>query len=378
MVCATQNYEKFHIVERLNETQYKDVRDLNLAIHDCSSIQQLAEVTARGVSDLYGVNEFRWLEIEQAQNRLLWSCAYSETYKRLSIGNIADEHASLSELKYALRSEVTQGAENFLLLSEETNNEVLSCTPSFRQHMQNCGLKELVNLQVYDREEGKVFLSLGFKKSVLSKEIKNELKYLSENIRVAVKKISRQASCMNMIRALQGTRKENCLAGISVLSSDGAKLWDVDSTTATLLTRSGAAVKSEAGWVMSEALQEWIKQIMNSHVRITARENTYTYVFTKEKERITATVFLECAGRGGIMTLISDRVSPQIAVGTENMELFTRRERQIANLMLNNDTSIEIAEVLNISKRTVEKHLENIYLKLGVKNRLTAIKKLKE
>lgn len=44
----------------------------------------------------------------------------------------------------------------------------------------------------------------------------------------------------------------------------------------------------------------------------------------------------------------------------------TRREREILLLVLNNLTSKQIADKLGISDRTVSKHRENIYHKLGV------------
>jgi DNA-binding NarL/FixJ family response regulator len=47
-------------------------------------------------------------------------------------------------------------------------------------------------------------------------------------------------------------------------------------------------------------------------------------------------------------------------------EQLTRREREILLLVLNDLTSKQIAEKLDISDRTVSKHRENIYHKLGV------------
>ena len=47
-------------------------------------------------------------------------------------------------------------------------------------------------------------------------------------------------------------------------------------------------------------------------------------------------------------------------------EQLTRREKEILLLVLNDLTSKQIAEKLSISDRTVSKHRENIYHKLGV------------
>ena len=46
----------------------------------------------------------------------------------------------------------------------------------------------------------------------------------------------------------------------------------------------------------------------------------------------------------------------------------TKREKEIIKNILDQKSNVEIAEVLSISKRTVETHRKNIMLKLGVKN----------
>ena len=51
----------------------------------------------------------------------------------------------------------------------------------------------------------------------------------------------------------------------------------------------------------------------------------------------------------------------------------SRREVEILTLVRMGKTSGEIAETLFLSRRTVEKHLENVYCKLGVDNRTAAI-----
>lgn len=50
----------------------------------------------------------------------------------------------------------------------------------------------------------------------------------------------------------------------------------------------------------------------------------------------------------------------------------TRREREIINCLVTGTTNREIARSLNISMGTVKTHLDNIYVKLGVSNRLEA------
>lgn len=50
----------------------------------------------------------------------------------------------------------------------------------------------------------------------------------------------------------------------------------------------------------------------------------------------------------------------------------TRREREVIVLVARGLTNREVARMLNIAPRTVDKHLENAYRQLGVTNRVEA------
>jgi DNA-binding CsgD family transcriptional regulator len=49
----------------------------------------------------------------------------------------------------------------------------------------------------------------------------------------------------------------------------------------------------------------------------------------------------------------------------------TPRELEIADWIAQGKTNAEIAEILGPSRRTIEKHVEHILVKLGVENRLS-------
>lgn len=54
----------------------------------------------------------------------------------------------------------------------------------------------------------------------------------------------------------------------------------------------------------------------------------------------------------------------------------TKREAEIIHWMIRDKSNQQISEILNISHRTVQKHCENIYSKLGVNNRAASITKV--
>ncbi len=54
----------------------------------------------------------------------------------------------------------------------------------------------------------------------------------------------------------------------------------------------------------------------------------------------------------------------------------TRRERDVLVLVADGKTNLQIADRLSLSPRTVQKHLEHVYDKLGVRTRTAAAMKL--
>ena len=53
--------------------------------------------------------------------------------------------------------------------------------------------------------------------------------------------------------------------------------------------------------------------------------------------------------------------------------ILTKREKEIFKLLITNKTTKEIAELLNISEKTVRNHISNAMQKLGVKGRAQAV-----
>ena len=56
--------------------------------------------------------------------------------------------------------------------------------------------------------------------------------------------------------------------------------------------------------------------------------------------------------------------------------ILTPREKEIFNLLIENNTTKEIANKLNISEKTVRNHISNVMQKLGVKGRAAAVVEL--
>lgn len=56
--------------------------------------------------------------------------------------------------------------------------------------------------------------------------------------------------------------------------------------------------------------------------------------------------------------------------------ILTKREKEVFDLLINSKTTIEIADILKISEKTVRNHISNAMQKLGVKGRAAAVVEL--
>ena len=53
--------------------------------------------------------------------------------------------------------------------------------------------------------------------------------------------------------------------------------------------------------------------------------------------------------------------------------ILTNREREVFLLLIKNNTTNDIADILRISEKTVRNHISNVIQKLGVKGRAQAV-----
>jgi len=56
--------------------------------------------------------------------------------------------------------------------------------------------------------------------------------------------------------------------------------------------------------------------------------------------------------------------------------ILTKREKEVFEMLIINKTTKEIANLLNISEKTVRNHISNAMQKLGVKGRASAVVEL--
>ena len=59
-----------------------------------------------------------------------------------------------------------------------------------------------------------------------------------------------------------------------------------------------------------------------------------------------------------------------------NKGILTKREREVFELLIKNNSTKDIAIILDISEKTVRNHISNVIQKLGVKGRSGAVVEL--
>ena len=64
---------------------------------------------------------------------------------------------------------------------------------------------------------------------------------------------------------------------------------------------------------------------------------------------------------------------PEPAVSVRKLSGLTNREREVLKAAATGEPSKVIARQFGISSRTVQKHLQRVYAKLGVRGRIAAI-----
>jgi LuxR family transcriptional regulator, maltose regulon positive regulatory protein len=115
-----------------------------------------------------------------------------------------------------------------------------------------------------------------------------------------------------------------------------------------------------------------------SVIRITGDLDTFVSIY-RAVPAILRDVADDCgeAELGGLLSRLGDLpLAKKVGLLGEISSLLTRRENEVADLLIRGLTNQEIADRLFISPATAKVHVRHVYEKLGVKNRASAIAKL--
>jgi DNA-binding CsgD family transcriptional regulator len=147
-----------------------------------------------------------------------------------------------------------------------------------------------------------------------------------------------------------------------VLSSDGAPLA-VTERARQLLRR---YFEPGTGEPLPEPLERWVRQQQQAWAgRDDVPPAPPPLVVEQDHGRLCVQFVPECERRTGSLLLLEEQ--PRDAAS------LSRREREVLEQLILGQSNAEVGVALQISRRTVEGHLQRLYAKLGVANRTAAV-----
>jgi DNA-binding response OmpR family regulator len=169
-------------------------------------------------------------------------------------------------------------------------------------------------------------------------------------------------------RLTQSARAALDVSGRSLLAVNqiGEIMWSTPQAQ-KLLTQEHSADEASNTFPLPRPWREWLEQIANGQTKTKPPEA----LASSESQQLR----LQYMGRLGsnqfLLRLARDTSSASPAEFSQELGL-TSREGEVLSWLSKGKTNRDIAQILGLSPRTVDKHLEQIYAKLGVENRTAA------
>jgi DNA-binding CsgD family transcriptional regulator len=159
--------------------------------------------------------------------------------------------------------------------------------------------------------------------------------------------------------------------GVLVLSAGGRLLF-ANERARSLLASFAVAAPGEPARLLPDVMRVMITRSVHSPV---PEDRSFAGPLRVEWPERSLSIHLIVTRRERILLLEEQRVPPRARTGgPETLEVFgiTHREAEVLRWLAEGKSNPEIGVILEIATRTVKKHLEHIFPKLGVENRTTA------
>ncbi len=154
--------------------------------------------------------------------------------------------------------------------------------------------------------------------------------------------------------------------GVVVLDAQGRALWRTRKAQGWL--EKYFSLDTQDHGTLPDAIRIWIEQqIADEHVG--GGTNNITRFVSGGHELMVEFI---SAAKGSQHMLRLEELVVEIAPGERASYHLTTREAEVLSWLAKGKTNRDIGEILGMSPRTVNKHLEHIYVKLGVENRAAA------
>ena len=147
------------------------------------------------------------------------------------------------------------------------------------------------------------------------------------------------------------------------VSSQGKIVWATPQAQRLLLENIPPGTGDE--FVLSEPLLQWLEQAKKGE----AKSRSHAAFFDNEQLRLQ---YMGKLGPNEFLLRLAKESSTDLPVEFSSELGLTTREGEVLAWLSKGKTNRDIAQILGLSPRTVDKHLEQIYAKLGVENRTAA------
>ncbi|HEY2384520.1 MAG TPA: LuxR C-terminal-related transcriptional regulator [Terriglobia bacterium] len=188
----------------------------------------------------------------------------------------------------------------------------------------------------------------------------------SPHIRQAYKNAEAFTSFSQEARILSQTAQPSQSAVVTM--TPGGRVLPPSPHAEALITRYFGA---QTRHTLPDGLQRWAqrqRELLDSGVR------PAPLVIEKDQSRLTVRMMLDEWSTLLLLTEDSSHIRPE-ALRSFGL---TTRQVQVLEWLVLGKTNAEIGEILDLSPRTVQKHLENIYQKLGIGTRTAAVNRVWE
>jgi len=148
------------------------------------------------------------------------------------------------------------------------------------------------------------------------------------------------------------------------VNRQGKIMWSTPQAQRLLAASLSAASKDEL--VLPEPLQQWLEQAQKGK----SGEKAQAASFPNHPEL--KLYYMGNAGPNEFLLRLAKDTAANLPAEFSSALGLTTREGEVLSWLSKGKTNRDIAQILGLSPRTVDKHLEQIYAKLGVENRTAA------
>ncbi|MFG1424957.1 response regulator transcription factor [Roseixanthobacter glucoisosaccharinicivorans] len=170
-------------------------------------------------------------------------------------------------------------------------------------------------------------------------------------------------------RQTQGAQVALDAAGRFLLAAnlDGRVLWSTPQ--ATRLMAQIAPAQPGEGFVLPDAVRQWLEACQTSDA---AQRDGIDLSRLADAPRTLKLAYVgQIGGREFLLRVIEEAPARDEEILRRALSI-TQREAQVLMWIARGKANRDIAQILGLSPRTVNKHLEQIYAKIGVENRASA------